>query len=127
MPNNAEDYVHRIGRTGRAGAKGTSYSFFTPANGRLARDIIKVLREANQVVPPALEQISATSVGGGGSSELGGAEGAERGVASGRVWLVTGIITIAGCCAAPLPALLQTSGAEATAVAVAAAAAAGGE
>jgi ATP-dependent RNA helicase DDX5/DBP2 len=67
MPNNAEDYVHRIGRTGRAGAKGTSYSFFTAANGRMARDIIKVLREANQVVPPQLEQLSATSSGSGPS------------------------------------------------------------
>ncbi len=27
LPNNVEDYVHRIGRTGRAGAKGTAYSF----------------------------------------------------------------------------------------------------
>jgi hypothetical protein len=63
MPNNAEDYVHRIGRTGRAGAKGISYSFFTAANGRLARDIIKVMREANQVVPPALDQLAATSAG----------------------------------------------------------------
>jgi len=63
MPNNAEDYVHRIGRTGRAGAKGTSHSFFTAANGRLARDIIKVMREANQVVSPQLEQLAATSAG----------------------------------------------------------------
>jgi ATP-dependent RNA helicase DDX5/DBP2 len=66
-PNNAEDYVHRIGRTGRAGATGTSYSFFTAANGRLARDIIKIMREANQVVPPALDQLAATSSGGGAS------------------------------------------------------------
>lgn len=28
-PNNSEDYVHRIGRTGRAGAKGTAITFFT--------------------------------------------------------------------------------------------------
>jgi ATP-dependent RNA helicase DDX5/DBP2 len=63
MPNNAEDYVHRIGRTGRAGAKGTSYSFFTAGNGRLARDIIKIMREANQVVPPQLDQLAATSSG----------------------------------------------------------------
>lgn len=63
MPNNAEDYVHRIGRTGRAGAKGISYSFFTASNGRMARDIIKVMREANQVVPPQLEQLAATSAG----------------------------------------------------------------
>lgn len=64
MPNNAEDYVHRIGRTGRAGATGTSYSFFTAANGRLAKDIIKVMREANQVVPAQLEALAATSSGG---------------------------------------------------------------
>jgi ATP-dependent RNA helicase DDX5/DBP2 len=29
FPGNLEDYVHRIGRTGRAGAKGTAYSFLT--------------------------------------------------------------------------------------------------
>jgi hypothetical protein len=71
MPNNAEDYVHRIGRTGRAGAKGISYSFFTAANGRMARDIIKVMREASQVVPPALEQLASTSAGSGPSTWVG--------------------------------------------------------
>lgn len=30
FPNGVEDYVHRIGRTGRAGASGESYTFFTP-------------------------------------------------------------------------------------------------
>ena len=29
MPNNIEDYIHRIGRTGRAGASGVAVSFFT--------------------------------------------------------------------------------------------------
>ena len=29
FPNGVEDYVHRIGRTGRAGATGESYTFFT--------------------------------------------------------------------------------------------------
>jgi len=28
-PNNSEDYIHRIGRTGRAGATGTAITFFT--------------------------------------------------------------------------------------------------
>lgn len=28
-PNNSEDYIHRIGRTGRAGANGTAITFFT--------------------------------------------------------------------------------------------------
>eukprot|EP00775_Hariotina_reticulata_P011306 gene11306-11456_t len=84
MPNNAEDYVHRIGRTGRAGARGTSYSFFTAANGRLARDIIKVLREANQVVPPQLEQLAATSSGGAPSFRNRGYGGGGGG--GGRRW-----------------------------------------
>lgn len=35
FPNGVEDYVHRIGRTGRAGATGESYTFFTSAVQRL--------------------------------------------------------------------------------------------
>ena len=30
FPNGVEDYIHRIGRTGRAGATGEAYTFFTP-------------------------------------------------------------------------------------------------
>ena len=43
MPNTIEDYVHRIGRTGRAGAKGQSYSFITHKEAGLTRDLIKIL------------------------------------------------------------------------------------
>eukprot|EP00798_Chlamydomonas_sp_ICE-L_P029125 gene29125-32343_t len=64
MPHSAEDYVHRIGRTGRAGAKGHSYSFFTVANARLAKDIIKIITEAGQSVPAELEKMAATAGGG---------------------------------------------------------------
>lgn len=49
FPNNTEDYVHRIGRTGRSTNKGTSYTFFTPANSSKAPDLITVLQDANQV------------------------------------------------------------------------------
>lgn len=48
-PNSSEDYIHRIGRTGRSKSKGTSYAFFTPSNCRQARDLVSVLQEANQV------------------------------------------------------------------------------
>lgn len=48
-PNSSEDYIHRIGRTGRSDTTGTSYAFFTPQNSRQARDLISVLKEANQV------------------------------------------------------------------------------
>lgn len=48
-PNSSEDYIHRIGRTGRSKSKGTSYAFFTPSNSRQAKDLVSVLQEANQV------------------------------------------------------------------------------
>ncbi|WZZ47746.1 hypothetical protein YC2023_044005 [Brassica napus] len=50
FPGSLEDYVHRIGRTGRAGAKGTAYSFFTAANARFAKELISILEEAGQKV-----------------------------------------------------------------------------
>ncbi|XP_062186954.1 DEAD-box ATP-dependent RNA helicase 5 [Phragmites australis] len=53
-PLTTEDYVHRIGRTGRAGKKGVAHTFFTQANKGLAGELVNVLREAGQVVPPAL-------------------------------------------------------------------------
>lgn len=48
-PNSSEDYIHRIGRTGRSKTTGTSYAFFTPSNSRQAKDLVSVLQEANQV------------------------------------------------------------------------------
>ena len=53
MPGTAEDYVHRIGRTARAGKKGKAYSFFTDANARLAKQIVGILQEAQQQVRPS--------------------------------------------------------------------------
>jgi len=53
-PLTTEDYVHRIGRTGRAGKKGVAHTFFTQENKGLAGELVNVLREADQVVPQAL-------------------------------------------------------------------------
>merc|ERR1712226_1413729 len=58
FPNQIEDYIHRVGRTGRAGATGSSYTFFTADKSRMAKDLIAVLREANQPVPAELEKLS---------------------------------------------------------------------
>src|SRR3546814_6024916 len=44
LPFNAEDYVHRIGRTGRAGASGEAIAFFTPDEERFLLDIEKIGR-----------------------------------------------------------------------------------
>ncbi|KAK8691081.1 hypothetical protein V6N13_074602 [Hibiscus sabdariffa] len=54
FPLTTEDYVHRIGRTGRAGRKGVAHTFFTQQNKGLAGELVNVLKEAGQVVPPAL-------------------------------------------------------------------------
>ena len=44
IPFNAEDYVHRIGRTGRAGASGLAVSFVSRSDGRLMADLEKLLK-----------------------------------------------------------------------------------
>lgn len=79
MPSCAEDYVHRIGRTGRAGATGTAYSFFGASNAKMARQIITILEEAHQLVPPELRQYALTSGGGGSSFRSRGRFGRGRG------------------------------------------------
>jgi len=53
-PNCSEDYIHRIGRTGRADKEGTAYTFFTFQNANKAADLIQVLEEAKQPVSPEL-------------------------------------------------------------------------
>ncbi|KAK3037654.1 hypothetical protein RJ639_030431 [Escallonia herrerae] len=54
FPLTTEDYVHRIGRTGRAGKKGVAHTFFMKENKGLSGELINVLREAGQIVPAAL-------------------------------------------------------------------------
>lgn len=63
MPNTVEDYVHRIGRTGRAGAKGLSFSFFTKDNISLTNDFLKILKKSNQPIPEKLLQMKKNSFG----------------------------------------------------------------
>ncbi|KAL0010109.1 hypothetical protein SO802_005217 [Lithocarpus litseifolius] len=41
-----QEYIHRIGRTGRAGAKGTALTFFTAGNTIFAKELICILEEA---------------------------------------------------------------------------------
>ena len=57
-PNCSEDYVHRIGRTGRSDKTGTAYTFFTKENGKQASDLVTILKEANQVINPELHEMA---------------------------------------------------------------------
>jgi len=55
IPFNAEDYVHRIGRTGRAGASGLAVSLVTGRDARLVTDIEKLIGRRFEVEPLELE------------------------------------------------------------------------
>jgi ATP-dependent RNA helicase DDX42 len=45
-----DTHTHRIGRTGRAGEKGTAYTLLTPADHDFAPNLVRNLENANQVV-----------------------------------------------------------------------------
>ena len=56
-PNHIEDYVHRAGRTGRAGRKGTAYTFISPSEEQYSPLMIKALENAGQTPPPELQEM----------------------------------------------------------------------
>jgi ATP-dependent RNA helicase DDX46/PRP5 len=56
-PNHLEDYVHRCGRTGRAGVPGTAITFLTPSQEQYSRDLVKAITASGQDVPPDLAKI----------------------------------------------------------------------
>jgi ATP-dependent RNA helicase DDX3X len=76
LPSDVAEYTHRIGRTGRAGNTGTSTAFFNRNNLNLGRDLIDLLKEANQDIPQWLVDISSErsfgGFGGGGGGRSGG-------------------------------------------------------
>uniref|UniRef100_UPI00358DEC3F putative ATP-dependent RNA helicase an3 isoform X2 n=1 Tax=Myxine glutinosa TaxID=7769 RepID=UPI00358DEC3F len=55
LPSDIEEYVHRIGRTGRVGNLGLATSFFNMKNSNLSRDLLELLVEAKQEMPSWLE------------------------------------------------------------------------
>ncbi|MFS7915636.1 putative RNA helicase [Helianthus anomalus] len=73
LPNDIDDYVHRIGRTGRAGKTGLATAFFNENNLSLAKSLADLMQEANQEVPAWLTRYaSRVSYGGGKNRRSGG-------------------------------------------------------
>ena len=82
LPSDIDDYVHRIGRTGRAGNVGHATAFFNRNNRNIVRDLIKLLHEAKQEIPSWLEMVASESAfsmgsgrggrGGRGGGRMGG-------------------------------------------------------
>ena len=72
MPNSIDDYVHRIGRTGRAGNDGSATSFVTKEDAKICKDLVKILVDSRQEVPLWLEDMARS---GGGFSDRGSDSG----------------------------------------------------
>nr|XP_006638952.2 PREDICTED: ATP-dependent RNA helicase DDX3X isoform X5 [Lepisosteus oculatus] len=58
LPSDIEEYVHRIGRTGRVGNLGLATSFFNEKNSNITKDLLDILVEAKQEVPSWLESLA---------------------------------------------------------------------
>jgi superfamily II DNA/RNA helicase len=58
LPGSIEEYVHRIGRTGRVGNLGLATSFFNEKNKPIVKDLVSLLVESHQEVPQWLEQLA---------------------------------------------------------------------
>ncbi|KAM7270322.1 hypothetical protein ACFE04_029536 [Oxalis oulophora] len=72
LPNDIDDYVHRIGRTGRAGKSGLATAFFNENNSSLARSLAELMQESNQEVPAWLTRYASRASYGGGKNRRGG-------------------------------------------------------
>lgn len=75
LPADVDDYVHRIGRTGRAGKKGLATAFFSDKDTGMASKLVELLQETNQEVPGWLQNAAARAGaygGGGGRNRRGG-------------------------------------------------------
>eukprot|EP00955_Chlamydomonas_euryale_P053851 355627-Chlamydomonas_euryale.AAC.7 len=57
-PNHHEDYVHRVGRTGRAGNKGTAITFIGLEEEQYAPDLVKAMKESGKAVPEDLKTMA---------------------------------------------------------------------
>ena len=70
MPPELEEYVHRIGRTGRANAKGIAYSFFDPKkDSNMAKDLCSLLTKSGSTVPQELDNLKWSSAGKKGAGK----------------------------------------------------------
>ncbi|KAJ9465085.1 ATP-dependent RNA helicase DBP2 [Diplonema papillatum] len=72
MPGNLEDYVHRIGRTGRAGDKGDAHTFFSLNDARFASGLMRLLTKSGQPIPPQLQDVARNPPPPSGKGRKGG-------------------------------------------------------
>ncbi len=61
-PKSIRDFVHRTGRTGRAGKKGLAYTFLTKQDEAIFYDLKEFLIKNGQYIPPELDQHEAARI-----------------------------------------------------------------
>lgn len=84
-PNEIDSYVHRIGRTGRKGQVGNSYTFVDKnSNAIFIKKLIKILEDLNQEIPSFLYNRFSTSKPGRGGSSYGNRGGNSSGSRGGN-------------------------------------------
>ena len=71
LPSDIEEYVHRIGRTGRMGNLGLATSFFNEKNRNLTKDMVELILESSQELPGWLESMASDFRSYGGPSRRG--------------------------------------------------------
>jgi len=71
LPSDIEEYVHRIGRTGRMGNLGLATSFFNDKNRNLTKDLVELILESSQELPSWLEALASDYRSYGGPSRRG--------------------------------------------------------
>ncbi|CAE7040898.1 unnamed protein product [Symbiodinium sp. KB8] len=88
--NNSEDYIHRIGRTGRAGKKGYAITLLSSEDRGKASGIIQAMESTNQHISDELRSFARQGGGGGRPYRGGGGKGSSKGsckwCAKGECW-----------------------------------------
>ncbi|EFC44772.1 DEAD/DEAH box helicase [Naegleria gruberi] len=80
LPKEIDSYIHRIGRTGRVGNLGIATAFFDPSeDGKLCRELVKILKDANQEIPEFIENAAYNPFGGRGDGGFRRGGGGFRG------------------------------------------------
>eukprot|EP00474_Spongospora_subterranea_P009094 CRZ09552.1 hypothetical protein [Spongospora subterranea] len=108
LPNTIDDYVHRIGRTGRCGNTGLAISFVNERSKGILRDLLHLMSESNQEIPPWFHELASCSGGmrsafggrGGGRGGKSGARFGSRDIRAGNYTSTSGV----GDLRAPMPA-----------------------
>jgi ATP-dependent RNA helicase DDX3X len=88
LPSDLDSYIHRVGRTGRAGKKGIATSFWNEGNTPVLGQLVRHFRTNGQALPDGLEEFvesgGGRGMGGGGGGRGRGFGGRGRGWAGGR-------------------------------------------